>query len=69
MNLPVGTMPPRAVADGTSRAATAATLAGPGYTLAILLCAAAPLAELPYVLRSGRIGLSFRAPWRSGATS
>jgi MFS family permease len=32
--------------------ATAATLAGYGYALAITLCALAPLAVLPYVLRS-----------------
>ncbi|MBC5800142.1 MAG: MFS transporter [Candidatus Eremiobacteraeota bacterium] len=33
--------------------ATGATLAGPGYPLAITLCALAPLAVLPYVWRSG----------------
>jgi MFS family permease len=34
--------------------ATCATLAGPGYPLAIALCSVAPLAVLPFVLRSRR---------------
>jgi hypothetical protein len=32
--------------------ATLATLAGPGYALAMSLCAAGPLVALPFVLRS-----------------
>ena len=37
--------------------ATFATLAGPGYPLAMFVCAVAPVVVLPYVLRSGgRIG-------------
>ncbi|GAC1349015.1 MAG: hypothetical protein NVSMB19_02070 [Vulcanimicrobiaceae bacterium] len=49
-------------AAGGAALATLATLAGPGYTLAITLCALGPLAILPYVLRSpARGGLAARA--------
>jgi MFS family permease len=48
--------------------ATAATLAGPGYPLAITLCALAPLAVLPYVWRSGRSAHG-RSPLRPAAAA
>jgi MFS family permease len=47
--------------------ATFATLAGGGYALAIAICAVAPLAALPYVLRSQHGGRR-RLPAPAGTT-